>query len=79
MVGVLASEVVVEDMVEVPDTVTKAEEALEDITTTTMEDILEVHFEAKYLTGVGGAGFIRKGLRDVIQKGNRFRGWASFY
>ncbi len=54
MVGVLASVVVVEDMVEVLDTVTKAEEALEDMTTTMMEEILEVLFhlsEAKYLTG----------------------------
>lgn len=42
MGGVLALEVVVEDTVEVLDTVTKAEEALEDMTTTMMEETLEV-------------------------------------
>lgn len=81
MGGVLALEVVVEDTVEVLDTVTKAEEALEDMTTTMMEETLEVRFhlsEDKYLTGVGGAGFKRRGLSDVIQTGNRFRGGASF-
>lgn len=54
MGGVLALEVVVEDTVEVLDTVTKAEEALEDMTTTMMEETLEVRFhlsEDKYLTG----------------------------